>query len=371
MMNLLHSLNQLGQRVWLDDIRRNYLIDGTFKKLITEDGVSGLTSNPAIFKHAITTASEYEESIINLVKLGKNAEEIYETLIVEDIQLAADILRPIYDRTNMRDGYVSMEVSPLFAYDTEATIIDAQRLWSSVKRPNLIIKIPATEPGLKAIERLVSEGLNINVTLLFGLSRYEQVIDAYWKGLEARLDDANDVHTQFCVASFFISRIDSLIDSQLQKHKNNSALKFQGKVAIACAQLAYKTYQASLKEKRWYMLAQHDANTQKLLWASTSTKNPNYSNLKYVEALIAPDTINTLPLDTLKYCRESLNPSYSMTCTINHPEHVISELKSLGINIEEVTKQLEQEGVSKFKEPYDELIKWLNKRRNQILMVKI
>lgn len=355
------------KQIWLDDIRRNYLMDGTLSKIIVNDGISGLTSNPAIFERAITTSTDYDDAIIALVKLGKDAISIYEALIIEDIQRAADLLRPIYDRSNATDGYVSLEISPHLAYDTEATIIDAQRLWSLVKRPNLMIKIPATKPGILAIEQLIFEGLNINATLLFDVTRYRQVIEAYWKGLEARIEDAESIAQQFSVASFFISRIDNLVDDRLLEFQKHTITELQGKAAIACAQLALKTYQTSLKDKRWRRLDQYDANKQSLLWASTSTKNSSYSSVKYVEALIVPDTITTLTPTTLATYQDRTKSTCRITENILQAEQLITTLRSLDIGLEEIADQLEHEGIIKFIEPYDRLITWLDQRRKKIL----
>ncbi len=367
MNNSQHCAIQFEQRIWLDDIRRNYLTDGTLSKLIANDGISGLTSNPTIFERAITTSTDYDDAIEELIKLGKDATSIYESLTIEDIQRAADLLRPVYDRTHATDGYVSLEVSPHLAYDTEATIRDAQRLWSLVKRPNLMIKVPATEPGLLAIEQLIAEGLNINVTLLFSVTRYRQVIDAYWKGLHARLDDAKAITQQISVASFFISRIDTLIDSRLHSIQENKAHELLGQAAIACAQLALKAYQTSLEDKRWKNLSRQNANPQSLLWASTSTKISDYSSLKYVEALIAPDTITTLAPTTLASYRDNDVSVCRMSEDFSEAEQVITTLRSFDIDIEAVADQLEREGIKKFVEPYDRSIAWLERRREHIL----
>src|SRR5579871_4191402 len=312
-MNPLQELAKYGQSVWLDYIRRNLLTSGELKRMVDEDGLGGVTSNPAIFEKAITGSTDYADALLGLQqRKDLDAMGIYETLAIKDIQDAADTLRPVYDRTKTRDGYVSLEVSPFLARDTEGTIKDARRLWKAVNKPNLLVKIPATVEGVPAIQQCISEGININVTLLFALEMYEKVAQAYITGLKTYAASGGEVHHVASVASFFISRIDSMVDALVKAKlkaatdpKDQALLKsLMGQVAIANAKLTYQRYKEIYAAPAWKELAAKNAQTQRLLWASTSTKDPSYSDVLYVEELIGPDTVNTIPPATFDAFRD-------------------------------------------------------------------
>lgn len=299
--NPLQQLATFGQSIWLDYIRRDLITGGELRRLIEEDGLRGMTSNPAIFEKAITDSQDYDADIQAMAREGKGFAAIYETISQRDVGSAADEFRPLYDRTDGQDGYVSLEVNPHLARDTEGSMEEARRLWGALNRPNVLIKVPATAAGLPAIRQLISEGINVNVTLLFGLPRYRQVAEAYLAGLEARAIQGKSVRHLASVASFFVSRIDALVDPLLEKligqggKEADLAKKVQGQVAIASAKMAYQIYREIFGGARFKRLAAQGAQVQRLLWASTSTKNPAYSDVKYVEALIGPETVNTAP----------------------------------------------------------------------------
>ncbi len=366
--NPLLKLENLGQSIWMDFIRRDMIKSGELRRLVEEDGISGVTSNPSIFEKAIAESNAYDEAIRNLTHAGRNTEEIYQTLTIGDIQLTADILRNTYNRCEGRDGFVSLEVSPLLAHNTEGTIIEARRLWSAVDRPNVMIKVPGTKDGIPAIRQLIFEGININVTLLFGIPRYEEVTEAYLSALEDRVKKSLPIKGIASVASFFISRIDVLIDSLLEtisksQIKNaNLTTDLKGQVAIANAKLAYKIYRTIFSSERFRLLETSGARTQRLLWASTGTKNPNYSDVKYVAALIGHDTINTLPLETIDAYRDHGHPRLTLNKDILRARTKFKELQKIRINIDEITQQLEDEGVQKFIEAYNKLLNTLKQK---------
>jgi len=353
-INPLRQLENFGQSAWLDDIRRIWLDDGTLARLITQDGVSGLTSNPAIFAKAIT-GHEYDAATREMTRQGLQAEAIYEALVLQDVQRAADLLFPIYEATAGGDGYVSLEVSPHLAHDTKQTVREARRLWTAFNRPNAMIKVPGTRAGLSAIRTLLAEGVNVNVTLLFGLNRYREVADAFLAGLEDRAAAGHLLNRVASVASFFVSRIDSLVDSKLDALCTPQAKALRGCAAIAAAQLAYEIYKEWISDERWQRLSQLGARSQRLLWASTSTKDPSYADIKYAEALIGPQTVNTLPYTTLEAYRDHGQPALRLEDNVNVAHSVWAELHKLGIDMEAVSDQLEREGVQKFVEPFDEL----------------
>ena len=308
--NSLRKLQALGQSLWLDYIRRDLISSGELRRLIAEDGLRGITSNPAIFEKSITGSRDYDEDIRAMALQGKGAMAIYEALSQSDVQRAADEFRPLYDSTDAADGYVSLEVNPHLAHDTVGTIAEARRLWAALNRPNVMIKIPATTEGLAAIGQLTREGINVNVTLLFGLSRYRQVAEAYVAGLEARAAQGEPLRHAASVASFFVSRIDQLVDPLLEKciprggELEVSARKARGQVAIASARCAYQIYKEIFEGDRFRNLAGKNARAQRPLWASTSTKNPDYEDTRYVEALIGADTVNTVTVETLQAYRD-------------------------------------------------------------------
>ena len=359
--NPLLELEALGQSIWMDFIRRGMISSSELQRLIEEDGVSGVTSNPSIFNKAISESHDYDEPIRAMALKGMSSDEIYQTLSVEDIQKVADLLRPTYNRTDSRDGFVSLEVSPRLAYDTAGTIAEAQQLWSRVNRPNVMIKVPATSQGLPAIRQLVGEGINVNITLLFGLPRYREVTDAYLSGLEILAAQGKSLKQSASVASFFLSRIDVLIDPGLDKimkaggQQAGIAQRLHGQTAIASAKVAYQMYQEIFGTERFASLANRGARTQRLLWASTSTKNPAYQDTKYIEALIGPDTINTVPNETLDAYRDHGLPERSLDRNTDESYQLLSDLSSLGIDLDAATQQLEDEAVEKFIAAFDQL----------------
>ncbi len=365
--NPLSSIQEYGQSIWLDYLRRNMLTSGQLRRLIEEDGLRGMTSNPAIFEKVIDGSSDYSAAIRALALEGKKIDEIYDTLTIDDVQHAADIFRPVYDRTGGRDGFVSLEVSPHLANDTQATIKEARRLWNALGRQNVMIKVPATLEGLPAITQLISEGINVNVTLLFGLDRYRDVADAYLTGLENRLESGKSIDRIASVASFFLSRIDVMVDPMLDKlidaggSKAEKATSLRGRIAVASAKLAYQIYKEIFGSERYRRLADRGAHPQRLLWASTSTKNPQYSDIKYVESLIGPDTVNTAPLETLDAYRDHGQPAARLEEDIDQYEGVLRELAELDIDITVIAQRLEDEGIEKFNAPYDRLMASLKK----------
>lgn len=364
--NPLLKLESFGQSVWLDSLSRHAITSGELKRLIDEDGLSGVTSNPSIFEKAIVGSRDYDEDIRSLALKSKTVDEIYQALTVRDIQMATDLFRPLYDRLDGKDGFVSLEVSPHLANDTDGTIAEARRLWAAVNRPNAFIKVPATREGLPAITQLISEGINVNITLLFGLPRYREVAQAYLAGLEARVAQGKPVKNVASVASFFLSRIDVLADPMLEKVKGEKAelaAKLHGEVAVASAKVAAKIYEEIFSSERFKKPASSGARTQRLLWASTSTKNPNYPELKYVEPLIGPDTINTLPLETLEAYRDHGQPEIRLPDGLAEAQTTLHRLAEVGIDLNAVTQQLEDEGIQKFNKPYDILIAALEKAR--------
>ncbi len=366
--NPLRQLETLGQSIWLDYIRRYLIASGELSGLIKQDGLRGITSNPSIFEKAILESHDYDDDIRAMATEKKSVAEIYETLSLNDVQSAADNFRPIYEQTDGADGYVSLEVNPHLAHDTSATLQEARHLWTALNRPNVMIKIPATEAGLPAIEQLIAEGISVNVTLLFGLPRYRQVAEAYLTGLESRIAENTQVKHVASVASFFISRIDTLVDPLLQTHisqggvKADIAQQMYGQVAIASAQMAYQIYKETFGSARFKQLAEKGAQTQRLLWASTGTKNPAFSDVKYIEALIGPNTVNTVPVETLNAYRDHGDPQLRLERGIEQAAWVLERLPELGINTDEVTQQLEDEGVEKFNQPFDKLMTTLHKR---------
>ena len=367
--NPLLKLEEYGQSIWLDFLRRGMIASGELQQLIDEDGLSGITSNPKIFDKAIAGSHDYDEAVKTLALEGKQAVEIYKELAVEDVRNAADLLRPTYDEAGSQDGFVSLEVSPHLAHDTQGTIEEARELWAAVDRPNIFIKVPATVEGLDAIEELISEGINVNVTLLFGLPRYRKVAAAYIAGLRTRLENGEPIDHIASVASFFLSRIDVLVDPMLEKmmdegaHKGQTAEELHGQVAISSAKTAYQIYHEIFDDSQFKDLEQNGAARQRLLWASTSTKNPAYSDVKYVDALIGPNTVNTIPLETLNTYRDHGNPALRLETGVDKARRVLEQLGQLAIDIDEVTQQLEDEGVEKFNKPFDRLMETLEEKR--------
>lgn len=361
--NPLQRLAGFGQSPWLDYIRRNLITSGELQRLVDEEGLKGVTSNPAIFEKALAAGDDYKDFITENAGTAKDAIALYERIAIRDIQNAADILKSVYESTNKRDGYVSLEVSPTLANDTEKTLEEARRLWQVVNRPNLMVKVPATAEGIKAIEQLISEGININITLLFSEGYYRKVAEAYIAGLEKRATANQDLSSIASVASFFISRIDSLIDSQIEeklkivKEEERETLEsLRGKVAIANAKMAYQAYETIFSDGRWARLVEKGAQTQRVLWASTGTKNADYSDVLYVEELIGKDTVNTIPPATWEAFREHGKLRESLTEDIDEAEVILVNLQFAGISLEEATDKLLIDAVRLFVEPFDKMI---------------
>ncbi|WP_324670991.1 bifunctional transaldolase/phosoglucose isomerase [Hymenobacter sp. GOD-10R] len=377
-MNPLVAIREFNQSIWLDFIRRKILINRELQKLIKEDSLRGVTSNPAIFEKAIGGSDDYDAVIRSLALQNKPAEEIYTELAIGDVQQACDLFRELYDSNdNSGDGYVSLEVSPELVNDTEGTIEEGMRFWKAVDRPNVMIKVPATLEGLPAIRRLISEGINVNVTLIFGLERYRLVAEAYLAGLEDRVAAGKPIDNIGSVASFFLSRIDVLIDPMLEKlvaeggENGKIAEGLVGEVAIASAKKAYQIYKEIFSGPRWEALQAKDASSQRLLWASTGNKNPKYDDLKYVETLIGPHTVNTIPLETLDIFREKGKPAVRLEDNLDKVEQVLNDLPKLGIDLETLTNQLEVEGAQKFKDPFGKLMASLEKKRQLAFEEKV
>ncbi|MCA9873606.1 MAG: transaldolase [Anaerolineales bacterium] len=365
--NPLLQLQNFGQSIWLDYLRRDLIESGQLDELINRDGLRGITSNPAIFAEAIGESDVYDEAIYELAAEGRTAVEIYEALATEDIRRTAVHFRPVYERLNGRDGFVSLEVSPRLARDTGGTIAEARRLWTAVDEPNVMIKVPGTKEGLPAIRQLLSEGINVNVTLLFGLPRYKEVAHAFLAGLTDRLESGQPIDHVSSVASFFLSRIDVLVDPLLEEKMaaGNQAITAQllhGQVAIASAKVAYHIYEEIFGNNRFRRLADQGARPQRLLWASTSTKNPDYSDVKYVEALIGPDTVNTVPMKTLNAFRDHGRPAATLQQNLGEAYRVLDQLAQLDIDIDDVTEQLTEEGIGKFSKPFDRLLQRLEEK---------
>lgn len=362
--NPLKTLLKYGQAPWMDYIRRDLLTSGQLKKMIENDGLMGMTSNPTIFEKAIVDSNLYDD-ILNSADAKKlDAKGVFEKIAVRDVQDATEILKPVYQESKRRDGYVSLEVSPILALDTNATLEEARRLWKSVNRPNVMIKVPATEQGIPAIRQLLEEGLNINITLLFAQSAYEKVAEAYIAALEARAAKGQDISQIASVASFFVSRIDTMIDKQIdEKLKAEKDAKqrelltsLQGKVAIANAKLTYRKYQEMFSGARWKALEAKGAQTQRLLWASTSTKNPKYRDVMYVEELIGKDTVDTIPPATFDAFREHGRVRPSLTENVDAAAQTMAALPKAGISMKEVTDKLVVEGVKLFADAFNKLL---------------
>ena len=372
--NPLKELLTFGQSMWLDYIRRDLFSSGKLKKLIDDDGLRGMTSNPAIFEKAIADSTLYDDVLKSLAgRSDLDTTARYEQLAIRDIQDAADILRPVYDSTKGRDGYVSLEVSPYLAHKTKETIEEARRLWKAVGRENVMIKIPGTAAGLPAIQQCISEGININITLLFAKDVYEKVAEAYIAGVEQLAANGGNVKKMASVASFFISRIDSLVDSQIEaKIKTTTDPKQQallknllGKVAIANGKQAYQSYQGIFSGPRWDALAAKGAQTQRVLWASTSTKNPAYRDVVYIEELIGPDTVNTIPPATIDAFRDHGKPRKSLTENVAAANQTMDDLAAAGISIKAATDKLTDDAVKLFAEAFDKLLAAVEKRTQQ------
>jgi transaldolase len=369
--NPLRILTSLGQSVWFDYIRRSELTSGHLKELIEVDGVSGITSNPSIFEKAIAGSNDYDEAIQKLVEAGEEAPFIFEALEVEDIRTAADIFRPVYDSTDGRDGFASIEVAPTLARDTQGTIAEAHRLWREVDRPNVLVKVPGTAEGLPAVEQLLGEGININITLLFAIERYEQVALAYLAALEKLAREGKPVKRIASVASFFVSRIDVMVDQQLEAklpsaksaEEKQRLEGLRGKTAIANARLAYVKFKEIFSSPRFQALAPKGARVQRLLWASTGTKNPHYSDTLYIDSLIGPDTVNTMPVASLVAYRDHGKPALRIEEGRDESRAVMQQLAEEGIDLASITRKLEDQGVESFTKDYQKLLDAIAEKR--------
>jgi len=361
--NKVKQIHSFGQSIWLDFIDREIIASGKLQKLIDEEGIRGVTSNPAIFEKAITSGSDYDKDIVTLSKTYSDNEEIFFELAIKDIQNATALFDSVYNEGVVgADGYVSLEVSPFLALKTDETAAQAEKLWKKVDRKNVMIKIPGTKPGLEAIRQSIGKGININVTLLFGLPRYEEVTEAYISGLEDHLAAGHKIAHISSVASFFLSRIDVLVDPLLDE-KGLGDLK--GEVAIASAKKAYEIYKRVFSGERWEKLAAQGAKPQRLLWASTSSKNPAFKDTKYVEALIGPDTVDTVPLETIEAFADHGVAEDTLEQGLDKATETLDRLKAAGIDIDQITQQLEDEGIDKFNKPFEKLLKAIEDQKNK------
>ncbi|AYL98349.1 transaldolase [Mucilaginibacter celer] len=359
--NNVAQIHGFGQSIWLDFIDREIISSGKLKQLIDVDGVRGVTSNPAIFEKAISSSSDYDADIAAL-KSETDNEKLFFEIAVKDIQAAADLFKGVYEESNKVDGYVSLEVSPFLALDTEGTAKQAEELWKKVDRENVMIKIPGTKPGLAAIQQSIAKGININVTLLFGLERYEEVTEAYIAGLEEHLAAGHKIAHISSVASFFLSRIDVIVDPIIEAKGEK---ELYGEVAIASAKKAYEIYKRVFSGERWEKLAEQGAQPQRLLWASTGSKNPAFKDTKYVEALIGPETVDTVPLETVEAFRDHGVAAATLETGLDKATEILAKLPSLGIDLAAVTQQLEDEGIEKFNKPFEKLLNAIETQKNK------
>ena len=371
--NALIELQALGQSVWLDNISKAILNSGELKKLIDEDGLRGVTSNPTIFEKAINGSQDYDAALSQLARAGRSVDEIYEALVIDDIRRATDLFRPLFLASDGLDGYVSLEVSPKLANETQRTLEEARRLWAKVDRPNVMIKVPATPAGIPAIEQLISEGINVNVTLMFSMDHYVRVAEAYVRGLQARARNGQSLAVA-SVASFFVSRVDSLIDKQLEErlaHASIAAEKQElesllGKTAIANSRLVYQKFKEIFSRRAFLDLKEKGARVQRPLWASTSTKNPKYRDVLYAEELIGADTVDTMPPATVDAFRDHGQVRASIDTGLEDAEGVFRRLATVGIDMNAATEKLQLDGVKLFADSFDTLMKSLASKRESL-----
>jgi len=374
MTNPLLKLQEQGQSVWYDNIDRAQLNSGEFKKMLDNDGIVGVTANPTIFEKSISAGHAYDEQMQELLRAGKSTSEIYEALVIKDIQTVADMLRPIYDRTNGQDGYVSLEVSPELANDTQGTISEAERFWKMVNRPNLMIKIPATPAGIPAIYETLRKGINVNITLIFSIQSYREVVDAYIRALEDRNGEGLEIDHIASVASFFVSRVDTLVDKLLDEKikasndpdEQEKLKSLQGKAAIANARIVYQEFKKLFSTPRFESLKHAGAHVQRPLWASTSTKNPAYRDVLYAEELIGPDTVDTMPLETIVKFRDHGVVRHSIEDDLDGAKKTLDTLEQVGISYDQITRQLQDEGVEKFVDSFHQLFNGIESKKKAI-----
>jgi len=361
----LNQLSALGQSVWIDYLSRDLLRSGELARMIREDAVVGVTSNPTIFQKALAEGDAYDEQMREVLAGQDDLKEVFLALEIKDVQDACDLLRPVWDATNGKDGYVSIEVDPTLAFDTDGTIAEAQRLHDQVDRPNCLVKIPATKDGLPAIEEMIARGHNINVTLIFSLRRYEEVVEAYHRGLERLVETGGDPATVTSVASFFVSRVDTEADRRLEEVGAPDELK--GKLAIANAKLAYERYKELHSGERWQALQEKGAHTQRCLWASTSTKNPAYRDVMYVEELIGPETVDTMPQETIDAFEDHGETALTLEADLDEAHRVFEQIAEAGVDYDDVVVTLEQEGVQKFSDSFVELLDGVEAKRGELV----
>ena len=363
-MTKLHTINQLGQSIWYDNIRRSLLDSGEFQKLI-QAGVSGVTSNPTIFDKAIRGSTDYDAGLQRLLDADEPVNKVFEALALEDIGRTADLLRPIFDRTHGVDGYVSLEVDPNLAYDTQNTISEAKRLFAALGRPNVMIKVPATPAGYPAVETLIGEGINVNVTLMFSMAQYDATAEAYLMGLDRLAERGGDLSQVASVASFFVSRVDTAVDRALEKHPHGSSL--QGKIAIANTKMVYARFREIFDGERWGKLVAQGARVQRPLWASTSTKNPSYPDTLYVDNLIGPDTVNTIPPATLQAVLDHGAVAPAVETGLDKARAQLARLSELGVDLDAITHQLLEDGITAFAKSFESLLASIDAKREQLL----
>ncbi len=361
-MNPLVELQKSGQSFWYDNIRRQYLLDGTIQALIKNDGLRGMTSNPTIFEHAINAGDDYNEHISELASSGHDVKEIYEHLTITDIRMACGLFADLYEKTDGSDGYVSLEVSPHLAHDESRTVEEARRLFKKVNRPNVMIKVPATPEGIPAIRKLISEGINVNITLMFSQSHYESVAQAYIEGQAIRIANGADPIGIASVASFFVSRVDSAVDNLLIASNDPDAKTLLGTIAIANSKVVYRRFKEIFYGDIFEKQRASGAKVQRLLWASTSTKNPNYPDTKYVDQLIGPDTVNTMPPQTIEAFRDHGRVAQTLERDVEGSVQTLEKLAQFGIDLENVTEQLQKEGVDAFARSFDSLMNALSQK---------
>ncbi|MBX6332074.1 MAG: transaldolase [Gemmatimonadaceae bacterium] len=362
----MHALLEQGQSVWLDDLRRGMIVSGELDALIA-DGLRGMTSNPTIFEAAIADSTDYDAAIRDPAVAGWHERELFEKLAVDDVRAAADRFRPVYEATDGADGFVSIEVNPALARDTEASLAEARRLWREIGRPNVMIKIPGTREGWAAIERGLAEGMNINITLLFSVEHYRAVALAYIAALEARVNAGQPIHRIASVASFFVSRVDTEVDKRIEAQGPDSPLRdLRGQVAMANATLAYARFRELFAGPRWEALLPYGARVQRPLWASTSTKNPAYGDVRYIEGLIGPDTVTTIPLDTLRRFEDHGGVARTVDRDVAGAHRIMDSLARGGIDFAGVARTLEEQGIRKFADSYDTLLGVLREKRARL-----
>ena len=375
--NHLVEIKQFGQSIWMDNLTRDMIQSGELKALVENGGICGITTNPAIFEKAMMGNAIYDADIEAGVRAGKQIQKIYESLVFDDIRKACDIFKPIYDATDGLDGYVSIEVPPTIAHDTEATINEARRYYQEIGKENVMIKIPGTKAGLPAVEQVISEGINVNVTLLFSVDSYIETAWAYIRGLEKRAAQGEDISKISSVASFFLSRIDSNIDKKIDDKLKKGVDRIEeeaklravkGKIAIANAKIAYQEYKKIVQSDRWKALSAKNANVQRLLWASTSTKDPSYSDVMYVDELVGPNTVNTLPPNTIEACADHCDPANRVETGVEEAYHLIESLKDpdIDINLDQVMEELLVEAIDKFVQPFQSLMSSLEEKINRL-----